>query len=159
MLAMCEASASLSEERWVSQKVNIKEMQTVQGSHSFQFSPQTSPVALNSHCVLWASVWRWCCLLSWPSLFLNLVTSNFRNPEQMTAPSVLNRSQVTSRQSLWHGMPLCSSLIRAPQWDSAAPLCPGIQRNTQWENFKTRILRSYEIFLDIVIRLSPSANL
>lgn len=156
MIAMCEASASLSEERWVSQKVNVKEMQTVQGSHFFQFSPQTTPVALNSHCASWASVWQWCCLLSWPSLFLNLVASHFRNPER-----ILSQTEVRWPMPVivtWH-LPLphlCSSLIRDPQRDSAVPLCPGIQRNTQWENFKTRVVRSYEIFF--VVRLSSSAN-
>lgn len=35
-------------------------------------------------------------LASWPSLFVNLVISNLRNPEWMTATSVPDRSQVTA---------------------------------------------------------------
>lgn len=100
-------------ERWVNQKVNVKEMQTVQGSHSFQFSPQTTPVALNSHCVSWASVWQWCCLLSWPSLVLNLVASHLRNPERMTVRSCPKQKSGNRCQSLWRGTCPCLTWVPA----------------------------------------------
>lgn len=94
-------------------------------------------------------VWQWCAVSSWPSLFLNQVMLNVRDPQRMTVPTFPSRRQVSDAVIVIWDLPiplLHSSPLSASQWNSAIPRCPVILRNVQWENPESFIMRSNEIF-------------
>lgn len=134
-LAVCEASTSLSKK---SQKVNIKETQTVQVSRSFLFSLKPPLFVLNSHLLVSCkslTVMLYLIMASFPK------SSGIKLQEFWTDDRTLYLKQIVRwLMPVLVTQPLPRphtpfSFITASQWDSTVHLCPIIARNTQWEKF------------------------